>query len=279
MPACARWRCTAWLMGAMHECEAGYSAQQPDLAAGGAGAGDPAASHPSAAVDHRPVAGLRGLANPDLPHARSLPAQLDQGAADDRGGIRSVLFPRQPGRARGRCGAADCRIHPQAGGDEYPPRFAGADLSRLLRGGDQLPVRGQPACRALQPPSGHRIARRDDRPAAEQPGDAAVADRAAGRRAAVAGGTTDASAVPVLSPPAAAVVAAAGRRQGYDRSGRLHGAWRYRAVGALGGAGVSCQLRRRDSPSRPALLARGDLRAFRWPALVAVLRIQRAPGT
>ena len=37
--------------------------------------------------------GLRGLANPDLPHARSLPAQLDQGAADDRGGIR-VYFSR-----------------------------------------------------------------------------------------------------------------------------------------------------------------------------------------
>ena len=60
MPACVRWRCTAWPMGAMHECEAGYSAQQPDLAAGGAGAGDPAASHPSAAVDHRPVAGCAG---------------------------------------------------------------------------------------------------------------------------------------------------------------------------------------------------------------------------
>ncbi|MDT4857326.1 hypothetical protein FQZ97_917470 [compost metagenome] len=266
MLVCAPWR---WSVR-RGERAGGDSADQPDLVAGRPAAGDRAAPEPSAAVDPRLVAGLRGLAHPDPAHARRLSECLGQGRLDARCGRWRVAFARQPDRPGCRGGAVDRRIHPQAAGNAYAPRCPGGDLSRLLRGGQRLPVRRQPARRAVQPAAGHRLAGGPDRPAAERRRRTALDHRTLGCRLAAAGRAPDAATVRVLPAYGTSVVAAVAERARAQRLGREHDAGGYRRIEPLGRLGISRQFRRPGAAPRAALLAGVDLRALRRPALVAV---------
>src|SRR5690606_1123571 len=144
---------------------------------------------------------------------------------------------------------------------------------------DQLPLRGQPGGRRVQPAARHRVAGRDDRPTAEPPGRAPLAYLAPGRQSAAAGTADHAGAVRAVSATRPAVVASATEGAGRIGSGRQHGAGRYRRVEPIGRAGLSGQLRGTDSGARSPVLARGHLRAFRRQALVPVLRFATAATT
>ncbi|MDA1401853.1 hypothetical protein BANRA_04354 [Pseudomonas aeruginosa] len=255
-----RWRCS-------ERRDERDSAGRAGLAAGGAGTGDPAAPGLHAAVDRGHVARLRGLAGAGLPHACRLSARLGQAGPGAARRGRGLVVARQPGGPGRGGGAADRRVHPQAGGNEDPPRCAGTGVPRFLRSGGGLPVRRRFPRRAVQPAAGDRVAGGADRLAAERFRQPALADPAAGRRAVAAGAAADAPAVPVLPPPGAAVVVADARQQGGHRTLGEHGARGYRRAWALRRTGVPGPLRGRTAAARAALLARLDHGAFRRTTL------------
>ena len=244
LPACAGAARPA--DGAMHECEAGYSAQQPDLAAGGAGAGDPAASHPSAAVDHRPVAGCAGWRIQIFRMRARYPRSWTKALLMIAAGFgvyfsRGSLVGLEAGVVLLIAAFILKLVEMSTRRDALVLIFLGFfavvtsylfEDSLLAALYSLLPVTAllaamiglQQSSLVTRPWPTVRLA-----------------------------GALLLQAVPLMLvlflffPRLPPLWSRAGRRQGYDRSGRPHGAWRYRAAGALGGAGVSCQLRRRDS--------------------------------
>ena len=210
------------------------------------------------------MARLRGLAGAGLPHACRLSARLKAGPGAARRG-RGLVVARQPGGPGRGGGAADRRVHPQAGGNEDPPRCAGTGVPRFLRSGGGLPVRRRFPRRAVQPAAGDRVAGGADRLAAERFRQPALADPAAGRRAVAAGAAADAPAVPVLPPGPLWSLPMPGNKGVTGLS--EHGARGYRRAWALRRTGVPGPLRGRTAAARAALLARLDHGAFRRTTL------------